>query len=142
MRHTRILVIVAVVVIVGGAGLYGTVGLSSTVSDRSITIDVVNQSEGVVGIDADYSVTTTGNETQLATITNQGSRTYYLTESVNGDTRTYSLDPAEQTDVVVDVDCNATSSETYEIKLNAETDEPQGNIRVESTTSVAVTCLN
>ena len=137
----RRVVVVLVAVLVAGVGLYGTFGLSSTAADRSIAVDVVDQSEGIVGIDADYSVDTTGNETRLATVSNQGVRTYYVTESVGGDTRTYSLDPSEDTDVVVDVDCNTTTVATYEIEIDAETDEPRGNVRIESTTTVAVRCI-
>lgn len=139
MRRATIVVVVAVVV--AGVGLYSTFGLSSTAADRSIAVDVVDQSEGIVGIDADYSVDTTGNETRLATVSNQGVRTYYITESVGGDTRTYSLDPSEDTDVVVDVDCNTTTFATYEIEIDAETDEPRGNVRIESTTTVGVRCV-
>lgn len=139
MRRATIVVVVAVVV--AGVGLYSTFGLSSTAADRSIAVDVVDQSEGIVGIDADYSVDTTGNETRLATVSNQGVRTYYITESVGGDTRTYSLDPSEDTDVVVDVDCNTTTIATYEIEIDAETDEPEGNVRIESTTTVGVRCV-
>lgn len=132
---------VLVAVVVAGVGMYGTFGLSGTAADRSITVDVVDQSDGIVGIDADYSVETTGNETRLATVTNRGARTFHIAESVDGTTRTYSLDPSERTDVVVDVDCNATTGGIYEIDLDAETDEPEGNIRIESTTTVGVRCV-
>ena len=137
----RRIVVVLVAVLLLSAGLYATFGLSSTAADRSITVDVVDQSAGLVGIDADYSLDTTGNETQLATVSNQGARTYYITESVDGETRTYSLAPGDHADVVVNVDCNTTTTATYEIEIDAETDEPAGNVRIESTTTVNVRCV-
>jgi hypothetical protein len=136
----RSIVIAALVVVVLVGGLYGTFGLGGAAADRSITIEVVDQAGGILGVDADHGVVTSGNETTLARVSNRGIRTFRVTESVDDDTRIYSLDPAESETVVVDVDCNATDDSVYVIEIVAETDEPEGNLRIESTTTVDVRC--
>jgi hypothetical protein len=139
-RLTRFVVVVVLTVAIG-AGIYGTVGLSDTDANRNVSIEVVEQSNGIVAIEAE-NLQTAGNETKIATVTNQGNRRFEISETITGQpTRNYGLYPGQSSDVFVDIDCENSSERVYDIKIFAETEDSSGNLRIESTTTVSVQCI-
>ena len=132
--------LIIVLITVLGAGIYGTVGLSDTNADRSVTIEVVEQSNGILAIETG-PVQTAGNETKIATVRNQGDRPFDIMEVVTGQSiQRYALSPGQSSDIYVDIDCDSILSEEYEIEIFADTNESDGTLRIESMTTVAVSC--
>jgi hypothetical protein len=123
-------------------GLLGTVGLSDANADRQVSIEVVEQSDGVLAIET-RSVSTTGNGTTIGTVTNRGNRTFAVREAITGQpSRTYTLHPGDASTLSVQVDCQQSTWSTYTVEIDAETDESMGRLRIESSATVTVQCLD
>lgn len=137
---------VTVLAVIGafGVGLdTGSVAFTSSLSERGASVDVADDTGGLLGLDTAASVEA-GTTSRLITVTNQVGQPVDATATLDGTAGTLSnsqgsLQPGDSLVVVIDVPCGS-GAETITVTVSAAADDRFSGSATRSTTVDSAAC--